>query len=153
MYVKKEATLSSQIEGTQATLVDLVKVEAKLPDENAPADVDAIENYIQAMNYGLKRLKSLPLSLRLIREIHQELLKGVRGQHKTPGEFRKSQNWIGGSTLLTATFVPSPVHEMNQALSDLEKFMHDSSAKLPCLIKAGLIHAQFETIHPFLDGT
>ncbi len=152
MYVRKEAALSTQIEGTQATLLDVIKADAKLADSDIPSDVDEIQNYIKAMNYGMERLKTLPLSLRLIREIHEKLLAGVRGQHRNPGEFRKSQNWIGGPTIATATFVPPPPYEMNQALSDLEKFIYESTSKLPLLIKAGLIHAQFETIHPFLDG-
>lgn len=152
MYVKKEATLSSQIEGTQATLIDLVKAEAKLQDEHPPSDIDEIRNYINAMNYGIKRMKDLPLSLRLIKEIHKELLHGVRGHNKTPGEFRKTQNWIGGTTIETAAFIPPVVPEMQRALNDLEKFFHDDSHGLPSLIKTGLIHAQFETIHPFLDG-
>lgn len=152
MYVKKEAAHSSQIEGTQATLIDYIKAEAKLPDADTPSDVDEIKNYIQALNYGVQRIESIPLSWRLIQEIHAKLLKGVRGHHKSPGEFRKTQNWIGGPTIQTASFVPPPHHEMMQALSDLEKFFHESSTQLPVLIKAGLIHAQFETIHPFLDG-
>jgi len=152
MYIGKEATLSSQIEGTQATFIDLVKAEAKFKDEKISSDVDEIRNYITAMGYGIKRLKTLPLSLRLIKEIHEELLKGVRGHHKTPGEFRKSQNWIGGPTIETATFVPPPTSEVLRSLSDLEKFIHAKSPNLPYLIKAGLLHAQFETIHPFLDG-
>ncbi|HPW76934.1 MAG: Adenosine monophosphate-protein transferase SoFic [Candidatus Omnitrophica bacterium ADurb.Bin292] len=151
MYVRKEAALSSQIEGTQATLLDYVKAEVKLADDRAPSDVDEIKNYIEAMNYGLNRLGTLPLSWRLVKEIHAKLLKGVRGEHKTPGEFRRSQNWIGGPTIETAVFVPPPPHEMQEAASNLEKFFHDAT-KLPPLIKAGLIHAQFETIHPFLDG-
>ncbi len=151
MYVRKEAALSSQIEGTQATLLDYVKAEVKLADDRSPSDVDEIKNYIDAMNFGLLRLKTLPLSWRLVKEIHQKLLKDVRGAHKTPGEFRRSQNWIGGPTIETAVFVPPPPHEMLEAASDLEKFFHDS-AKVPPLVKAGLIHAQFETIHPFLDG-
>lgn len=150
MYVKKEAALSSQIEGTQATLIDLVKAEAE-SEESGPSDVDEIINYIHAMNYGLDRVKKLPLSLRLIKEIHIELLRGVRGQHRTPGDFRRTQNWIGGPTIETATFVPPPVHEMKRALGDWEKFIH-AKDRLPVLIKAGLLHAQFETIHPFLDG-
>jgi Fic family protein len=152
MYVRKEAALSSQIEGTQATLLDLVKAEVKLADEGAPSDVDEIQNYISAMNYGIERIKTLPMSLRLIREIHERLLKGVRGQSRLPGEFRKAQNWIGGTSVATASFVPPPPHEMQAALSDLERSFHDEYFKLPPLIKAGLIHAQFETIHPFLDG-
>ncbi len=151
-FAKKEAALSSQIEGTQATLIDVFKIEAKIFDKKV-SDVDEITNYINAMNYGIGRIKTLPLSLRLIREIHSMLLKGVRGQHRNPGEFRTTQNWIGGPTIETATFVPPPPHEMKQALSDLEDFLHkDKFQKLPALIKAGLIHAQFETIHPFLDG-
>ena len=152
MYVTKEAALSSQIEGTEATLLDYVKAEVKLADDRAPSDVDEIKNYIDAMNYGLRRLKSLPLSWRLVKEIHERLLKGVRGEHKTPGEFRKTQNWIGGPTIETAVFVPPPPHEMREAASDLEKFFHENKSKLPPLIKAGLIHTQFETLHPFLDG-
>lgn len=152
MYIKKEAAISSQIEGTQATLIDLIKAEAKLEDDKPPSDVDEIKNYVKAMNYGIERLKSLPLSLRLIREIHKELLRGVRGQHKLPGEFRRSQNWIGGATLQTAIFVPPAIPEMQRALNDLEKFIHDKNYGLPELIKIGIIHAQFEIIHPFLDG-
>lgn len=152
MYITKEASLSSQIEGTQATLIDYIKAEAKLTDKEIPSDVDEIKNYINAMNYGLERLKTFPLSLRLIKEMHEVLLKGVRGQYKTPGEFRKSQNWIGGPTIETAVFVPPTPHSMMDTMSDLEIFLHDTSFKYPPLIKAGLIHAQFETIHPFLDG-
>ncbi|MBI3309632.1 MAG: Fic family protein [Candidatus Melainabacteria bacterium] len=152
MYIKKEAAISSQIEGTQATLIDLIKAEAKLEDEKPPSDVDEIKNYVKAMNCGINRLKTLPLSLRLLREIHKELLHGVRGHHKLPGEFRKSQNWIGGATLQTAVFIPPAVPAMQKALNDLEKFIHDKSYGLPELIKIGIIHAQFETIHPFLDG-
>ena len=151
MYIKKEATLSSQIEGTQATIIDLLKSEAKI-DEEVASDVDEIKNYIKAMNYGISRLKNLPMSLRLIREIHQKLLIGVRGQHKTPGEFRQTQNWIGGPTIASATFVPPPANEVIRAMADLEKFIHTANDNIPLLAKAGLIHAQFETIHPFLDG-
>ena len=110
MYVRKEAALSSQIEGTQATLLDYVKAEVKLADDRAPSDVDEIKNYIDAMNYGLTRLEASPLSWRLIKEIHEKLLKGVRGTHKTPGQFRRTQNWIGGPTIETAVFVPPPPH-------------------------------------------
>ena len=152
MYVTKEASLSSQIEGTQATMIDYFKAEAKLMDKELASDVDEIKNYINAMNYGFKRLKKLPMSCRLMKEIHGVLLKGVRGQHRTPGKFRKTQNWIGGPTIETAVFVPPPPHDMLNAISDLEKFFHITSKKYPPLIKAGLIHAQFETIHPFLDG-
>jgi len=151
MYVRKEATISSQIEGTQATFIDVLKKEAKFEDNEIHQDVDEIVNYINAMNYGLKRLEEIPLSLRLIREIHQKLLANVRGAHKTPGEFRTTQNWIGGPTIETATYVPPPAHEVIPLMGNLEKFMHDLSP-LPVLIKTGLIHAHFETIHPFLDG-
>lgn len=153
MYVKKEAVLSSQIEGTQASINDLLKAEADVLSSHIPKDVDEVLNYVQAMNYGLKKLPELPWSTRLIREIHAHLLQGVRGASLQPGELRTSQNWIGpqGSSLLNATFVPPPPHEVAQALSDLEKFMHTED-DLPALIKIGLIHAQFETIHPFLDG-
>lgn len=151
MYVRKEATISSQIEGTQATFIDVLKKEAKFEDAEIHKDVDEIVNYIQAMNYGLERLKKFPLSLRLIREIHKNLLVGVRGAYKAPGEFRASQNWIGGATLETAAFVPPPEHEIPSLMGNLENFMH-TSMPTPALIKTGLIHAQFETIHPFLDG-
>lgn len=151
MYVRKEATISSQIEGTQATFVDLLKKEANLESSEIHQDVDEILNYIMAMNYGLERLEGFPMSLRLIKEIHQKLLSGVRGGHKSPGEFRTSQNWIGGPTIETATFVPPPQHEVIPLMGNLETFMHDN-APMPVLLKTGLIHAQFETIHPFLDG-
>jgi len=152
MYVRQEAVLSSQIEGTQSTLEDVLQFEI---DEtgDAPKDVSEVVNYVRAMNYGLERLDKLPLSLRLIREIHAELLRGARGGSRQPGEFRKTQNWIGpaGCTLTSATFVPPPVPEMKQALGELEKFLHLEEA-MPALIHCGLAHAQFETIHPFLDG-
>ena len=153
MYVRHEAVLSSQIEGTQSTLEDVLEFEADSKGEAHPQDVAEVVNYVRAMNYGLQRLGDLPLSFRLIREIHGELLAGGRGSERTPGEFRRSQNWIGpaGCTLSTATFVPPPVHEMQQALSNLEKFLHEGGS-LPRLIHCGLVHAQFETIHPFLDG-
>lgn len=153
MYVRQEAVLSSQIEGTQSTLEDVLQFEIDAKSKDVPKDVEEVVNYVRAMNYGLARLKDLPLSLRLIREIHAELLKGVRGAHRTPGEFRRSQNWIGpaNSTIATATFVPPPVPEMHQALDNLEKFLHDTTS-VPVLLHCGLAHAQFETIHPFLDG-
>ena len=153
MYVRREAVLSSQIEGTQSTLEDLLEVELE-PDSRDPAsDVGDIVNYIGAMNYGLDRLHELPLSLRLIREIHRQLLADGRGSQATPGEFRTTQNWIGaaGAPLKRATFVPPPVPEMTDALSEFELFLHDGEER-PALIEAGLAHAQFETIHPFLDG-
>lgn len=153
MYVRKEAVLSSQIEGTQSSLQDLLAAEAELFDQNLPRDVDEVVNYVRAMNHGLKRLAELPVSVRLIREIHAELMQGVRGGRLQPGELRISQNWIGapGSTLNTASFVPPPHHEVPAALGALENFIHGSDA-LPPLIKIGLAHVQFETIHPFLDG-
>ena len=151
MYVRKEATLSSQIEGTQATFSDLLKAESKLENAEIHNDVDEIQNYIESVNYGLERLNTFPLSLHLIKEIHEKLLKGVRGENKTPGEFRRSQNWVGGSSISNATFIPPPVDEMNRSLHNLENFIYDKSP-LPILIKTGIIHSQFETIHPFLAG-
>jgi Fic family protein len=153
MYVRKEAVLSSQIEGTESSLQDLLAAEAKVLSSHLPQDVDEVINYVSAMNYGLKRLPDLPVSARLIKEIHEKLLQGVRGSHLTPGETRGSQNWIGpsGCTLNEATFVPPPPSEVANALGDLETFIHSGSG-LPLLIEIGLAHAQFETIHPFLDG-
>jgi Fic family protein len=154
MYVRKEAVLSSQIEGTQSSLQDLLAAEADLFDSvQVPRDVDEVINYVHAMNYGLERLVELPVSVRLIREIHARLLEGVRGGRLTPGELRRSQNWIGpgGATLAEATFVPPPPDLVPQALGDLEAFLHRTD-ELPLLVKIGLAHAQFETIHPFLDG-
>lgn len=153
MYVRQEAVLSSQIEGTQASLLDLLEFEVENIRQEIPADVEEVVNYVKAMNYGLQRLKTLPLSLRLIREIHEILLRDTRGGNRNPGEFRKTQNWIGppGTTLTNAVFVPPPVPEMMGALNDLERFLR-SSEPMPVLIKCALAHAQFETIHPFLDG-
>lgn len=153
MYVRKEAVLSSQIEGTQSSLQDLLAAEADLFDENMPRDVDEVVNYVRAMKHGLARLAELPVSVRLIREIHAELMQGARGGRLQPGELRRSQNWIGpaGSTLATASFVPPPHHEVPQALGDLERFLHQRDG-LPPLVKIALAHVQFETIHPFLDG-
>lgn len=153
MYVRKEAVLSSQIEGTQSSLQDLLAAEASILAPDTPRDVAEVINYVAAMNYGIDRLKNLPVSVRLIREIHEKLLHGVRGSNLTPGELRTSQNWIGpgGCTLNEANYVPPPPHEVPEALSRLEQFIHDGP-DLPILIKIGLAHAQFETIHPFLDG-
>lgn len=153
MYVRKEAVLSSQIEGTQSSLRDVLTAEAKVLDPGRPRDVDEVFQYISAMNHGLARLASLPISVRLIREIHEKLMVGVRGGHLTPGELRTSQNWIGpaGCTLTDAAFVPPPPGEVPRLLSELEKFLHADS-NLPLLVKIALAHAQFETIHPFLDG-
>ena len=154
MYVKKEAVLSAQIEGTQASLVDVLNEPEKENKRNyTPDGVKEVINYVNAMNFGIKRLEELPLSLRLIKEIHKILLNNVRGANKNPGEFRTSQNWIGpaGCTLTTAVFVPPEPSELNQALSDLENYFYDETY-VPPLIKIAMIHAQFETIHPFLDG-
>jgi Fic family protein len=153
MYVNKEAVLSSQIEGTQASLIDVIAFESDAAEPENPQDVEEVVNYIHALNYGLQRLNTLPLSLRLIREIHGRLLSGVRGTERHPGEFRTSQNWIGhqGCTIETARFVPPPVTDMHATLNDLELFLH-SSELMPILPKAGIVHAQFETTHPFLDG-
>jgi Fic family protein len=153
MYVRKEAVLSSQIEGTQSSLQDLLAAEAKLADATRPDDVGEVINYVRAMNHGLKRLVELPVSVRLIREIHAELMRGARGGKLEPGELRRSQNWIGptGATLNEAAFVPPPPDAVPGALGDLERFLHGESS-LPPLVKIALAHAQFETIHPFLDG-
>lgn len=152
MYVRKEAVLSSQIEGTQSSLNDLLEVEAEIFDAERPRDVDEVLNYVRAMNYGLQRLDELPLSNRLIREIHNVLLSGVRGGNAQPGEWRKLQNWIGpqGCSLKEATFVPPPPQQLDEILGRFEHFLHDEN--LPALLQIGMAHAQFETIHPFLDG-
>ena len=150
MYVQKEAVISSQIEGTQASLVDVLQKDRK---NERIKDTEEIVNYIKATNYAFKRLNDLPLCMRLIKETHAVLLSNVRGEEKMSGEFRKSQNWIGhaGSTLQNASFIPPAPSEMNICLSDLERYMHDEIA-ISSLIKIALIHYQFETIHPFLDG-
>ena len=153
MYLRKDAASSSQIEGTMATMIDAIEAEVQ-PSANIPQDVDDILHYIKAFNYGMKRVQQddFPLALRFIRELHKQLMDKARTTHHAdPGEFRKSQNWIGGTKPDNARFVPPPVEEMKAALDDLEKFMHKNDETLT-LIKAALIHAQFETIHPFLDG-
>jgi len=153
-FVRREAVLSSRIEGTRASLNDVYVYEAaQLSYLESSTDVREVHNYARALDYGIERLRSLPVSLRLIREIHFVLMEGVRGEYLTPGEFRRSQNWIGppGSTIESARFVPPPEDEMHIALDDLEKFIHAAS-DLPPLVKAALIHYQFEAIHPFLDG-
>ena len=153
MYVRKEAVLSLQIEGTQASLTDILEYEASRARRRERADVREVINYVDAMNYGLDRLKALPLSNRHLREIHGRLLQGVRGQERTPGQFRTLQNWIGAgeSTIADAIFVPPPPNEMRKAIGRLEQYIH-SDVQESVLIRAGLIHSQFETIHPFLDG-
>ena len=153
MYIRKEALLSSQIEGTQSSLSDLLLYE----NAEAPGvpihDVQEVSNYVAAMEYGLSRLQDgFPLSMRLIKEIHGILMTGARGGNKTPGEFRRTQNWIGGSRPGNAKFVPPPPDKVIECMSDLEKFLHQPNDKLPILVKAALVHHQFETIHPFLDG-
>ena len=150
-FVRKEAVLSSRIEGTQSSLSDLLLFEATKTEKQR--DVREVQNYVRAMEYGLKRLEELPLCLRLIRELHAILMEGVRGEWAAPGEFRQSQNWIGppGCSLDNATFVPPPVAEMQEALDHLEKFLN-TDTRLPPLVELALIHYQFESIHPFLDG-
>jgi Fic family protein len=153
MYLRKDAASSSQIEGTVATMVNAIEAEVKI-NANIPPDVDDILHYIKALNYGMRRLTAdnFPLSLRFVRELHKQLMRQARASHfPDPGEFRTSQNWIGGTRPDNARFVPPPAPEMNTALSELEKFIH-AKESTPTVIKAGLIHAQFETIHPFLDG-
>jgi len=152
-YVRREAVLSSRIEGTQASLSDLLLEEASGSSGPRHGDVHEVRNYVRALDYGIKRLEKLPLSLRLVREVHERLMRGVRGDHATPGEFRRSQNWIGpvGSTPATALYVPPPPSKMKAVLSDWERFIQ-SRGKIPDLIQCALIHEQFEAIHPFLDG-
>jgi Fic family protein len=153
-FMRSEAVISSRIEGTHASLVDVYAYEAaQLSFFESIDDVREVHNYVCAMQYGMERLQSLPLSLRFIRELHAKLMENVRGEKLTPGEFRQTQNWIGpvGSTLTNAAYVPPPVEEMHQCLGDLEKFIHAPS-EIPPLIRIGLIHYQFEAIHPFLDG-
>src|SRR6056297_619327 len=153
IFVRKEALLSSQIEGTQATMEGFLAYENDIATDENPEDLEEVVNYIKAMNYGLDRLKTFPLSLRLFKEIHNILLNGVRGTAKTPGEFRRTQNWIGpnGAPLKMATFVPPPPQMVIEQMGEIERFIHQSD-DIPPLIKIALIHAQFETIHPFLDG-
>jgi Fic family protein len=151
-FVRREAVLSSRIEGTQATLGELLAVEAGAAVERSPADLREVGNYVAALEYGVERLHALPLSLRLVRELHERLMRGVRGDTATPGEFRRSQNWIGpsGATLTNASFVPPPPDRLMDCLGAWEQFLHDDT--LPPLVHAALAHSQFEAIHPFLDG-
>ncbi|KKU06708.1 MAG: Filamentation induced by cAMP protein Fic [Candidatus Uhrbacteria bacterium GW2011_GWE2_45_35] len=152
MFIKKDAAYSSQIEGTKATLQDAVAAPVTEEKSRLHPDVDDIVHYVEAINYGIERTKTLPISLCLIREIHEKLMTGARvTQHAYPGEFRRSQNWIGGKTPQDTSFVPPAPDDMNKSLYDLEKFIHVQD-EYPSLVKAGLLHAQFETIHPFTDG-
>jgi Fic family protein len=152
-YVRKEAVLSSQIEGTQSSLSELLLFENEVAPGLPIDDVEEVSNYVAAMQHGLRRLRNgFPLSLRLLREMHRILLRGGRGSGKSPGEFRRSQNWIGGSRPGNAAFVPPPPNRLMECLGPFEKFLHDETESLPLLVRLGLIHVQFETIHPFLDG-
>ena len=153
LYIQKEALLSSQIEGTQSSFSDLLLFESNAEPSVPIDDVEEVSNYVAAMQHGLRRIAGgFPLSLRLIREIHAILLRGGRGANRTPGEFRRSQNWVGGTRSGNAAFVPPPPERLTECLNSLERFLHDEKYKLPILVEAGLIHVQFETIHPFLDG-
>jgi Fic family protein len=152
MYVRKEAVLSSQIEGTQSTLDDLLRFETDAAAGKPIDDIREVSSYVDAMLYGLERMKELPLSLKLLREVHARLLRDGRGAMKSSGEFRRSQNWLGGTRPGNAIYVPPPVSELATCLDALEKFMHEEVTGLPPLLKAGLLHVQFESIHPFLDG-
>ncbi|MCY4378831.1 MAG: Fic family protein [Candidatus Dadabacteria bacterium] len=155
MYTRKEALLSSQIEGTQSSFFDLLLYESK-EERDRPSSQDVLEvsNYVKAMNHGLEQIreKGSPISLELIRDIHRILLSNARGGEKSPGEFRNRQNWVGGPHPATAIFVPPPTEDVLNLMSDLENFIHADTPDIPTLIKAGLVHVQFETIHPFLDG-
>lgn len=151
MYLAKEATQSSRIEGTQTEMEEVFMSESMLRSEKR-ADWQEVQNYITAMKITVAQLEDLPFSCRLIRKAHEKILYGVRGEHKQPGEFRRSQNWVGGASLKDAVFVPPPFTEIPSLMSDIEKFANDEENRLPHLLKAALMHYQFETIHPFLDG-
>lgn len=151
-FIQREAVYSSRIEGTQSTLGELLAADAGVPVERSPEDLREVGNYVAALDHGIKRLPSLPLSIRLVRELHEKLMRGVRGDHATPGELRRSQNWIGpsGCTLATAAYVPPPPEILMACLGRWENFLHDRT--MPILVQAALVHYQFEAIHPFLDG-
>jgi hypothetical protein len=151
MYVRKEAVLSSQIEGTQSSMSDLLRFETEAAAGEPIDDIREVSNYVDAMMFGLERLQTLPISLRLLREMHERLLKGVRGQAKNPGAFRHTQNWIGGTRPGNAMYVPPPPDELMACLDAFEKFIHRPTPGLPSLVKAGLLHLQFESIHPFAN--
>ena len=154
-FVRREAVLSSKIEGTRATITDLYAREAgQRAETRPPSDVEEVLNYVRALDYGLERIETLPMSLRLIRELHGRLMAGVRGEEMRPGEFRTSQNWIGppGSVIDDASFVPPPPAEMMGALGQFESYLHATDSRNPPLVRLALIHSQFEMIHPFLDG-
>src|SRR5277367_5609494 len=153
LYVRKEALLSSQIEGTKSSFSDLLLFENAAEPSVPIDDVEEVSNYVAAMQHGLRRIAGgFPLSLRLIREIHAILLRGGRGANRTSGEFRRSQNWVGGTRPGNSAFVPPPPERLMECLDNLERFLHDEEHKLPILVEAGLVHVQFETMHPFLDG-
>lgn len=151
MYATKEATNSNRIEGTRTTFDDAITPVEQIKPEFRD-DWHEVQNYIEAINYSIKRLNELPISMRLLKEAHKILLQGVRGEHKTPGEVRKTQNWIGGSSLQDAFFIPPEPNMLTDLLTDIEMFLHNENLQVPELIKAGIVHYQFETIHPFLDG-
>lgn len=150
-YLRREAVASTRIEGTQSSLGEVLAAEEQLDHAPRSADVQEVLNYISALEHGIERLRELPLSNRLLREMHAQLLAGVRGEERTPGEFRRSQNWIGGSGPSDAVFVPPPPDHLPDGLTDFERFMHEE-VEIPLLVRCALLHYQFETIHPFLDG-
>lgn len=153
MFIRKDATLSSRIEGTRATMMDAIAAELSSHTKTPNDDVDDITHYVDALNYGIQRIEELPISQRLISELHEVLMKGARSSHHAyPGEVRKSQNWIGGTTPQNASFVPPPPHELSRVIGDLENFIHTKNDAYLPLVKAAMLHAQFETIHPFSDG-